>query len=490
MASVLDSFVQGAGQGATMRQQRQQVQDQELVRGLAPQIVVGDTAAYAQAAAVDPKAAQGYQEGNDAIAKRARGAAKFLQGALQSGNPQQIAAARQTIKPFMETLKPGTPYPLDMDPQQELAGIQAFLGQTAYVDAKSTGAVQSTYVDDAGQRVAILRDGSTRVLGANNPNIRVMEQPGALPYGVVTSGGQAGNIVQLGGAQPPQGAQQPATPYTIDPSLPPQVQQQIRQAEASGQPVPSQMNIAGPVRTPTAAEIESAKLQTQLQYAPAMGQVAAQTAGASEAARQSAQLQYLPQQEAIKTNAAIQQSAGVTQARGQVEQQLEAQQALPRVVQTSNQAIGLIDQALNHPGRAAATGLSGTIDPRNYTPGTDARDFQVLLDQIKGGTFLQAFQTLKGGGAITEVEGRKAEQAIARLNTAQSDEAFAKSLQDLKEVANSAKQTAIRRASGNQLQTGQRITDGPSGGRTVVRTGTHNGRRVVQYSDGTTDYAD
>lgn len=96
--------------------------------------------------------------------------------------------------------------------------------------------------------------------------------------------------------------------------------------------------------------------------------------------------------------------------------------------------IAVIDKALDHPGRSAATGLSGTIDPRNYVPGTDATDFRAVLDQIGGSAFLQAFESLKGGGAITEMEGKKASDAIARLNRTQSDSEFEVALNDLRQV--------------------------------------------------------
>lgn len=96
--------------------------------------------------------------------------------------------------------------------------------------------------------------------------------------------------------------------------------------------------------------------------------------------------------------------------------------------------ISVIDKALNHPGRETATGLSGVLDPRNYLPGTNARDFQVVLDQLNGSAFMQAFESLKGGGQITEIEGNKATAAIARLNRAQSDAEFQIALKDLRDV--------------------------------------------------------
>lgn len=62
--------------------------------------------------------------------------------------------------------------------------------------------------------------------------------------------------------------------------------------------------------------------------------------------------------------------------------------------------------------------------------GTKAADFYTLLEQVQGGTFMQAFNNLKGGGQITEQEGAKATAAIARLNPRQSEEGFAKALID------------------------------------------------------------
>lgn len=133
---------------------------------------------------------------------------------------------------------------------------------------------------------------------------------------------------------------------------------------------------------------------------------------------------------------------------------LEAQRA------SAAAQLGVIDQAIKHPGRETATGLSSTTDPRNFIPGTDATNFQVLLDQIGGAAFLQGFQSLKGGGAITEIEGKKAEQAIARLNRAQSDEEFKKSLQDLREVL----VTANKSLNGGSQQMQQAQHQQPAGG--------------------------
>jgi hypothetical protein len=103
-------------------------------------------------------------------------------------------------------------------------------------------------------------------------------------------------------------------------------------------------------------------------------------------------------------------------------------------VAAGNYMLSVIDRALQHPGLGTATGLQGLADPRNYLPGTDAKDFQAVHDQLIGNTFLQAYANLKGGGQITEIEGAKAQNAIARLNRAQSTDAYKGALQDLREV--------------------------------------------------------
>lgn len=126
----------------------------------------------------------------------------------------------------------------------------------------------------------------------------------------------------------------------------------------------------------------------------------------------------------------------------------QAQVALNTAATKAAQAERLIDEMLNHPGRETATGKSGVFDPRNYIPGTDAKDFQVRSKQLQGTVFLEAFQSLRGGGAITEVEGQKAEAAIARLDRAQSDEEYVKALRELKGIIRTGLINARKRASG------------------------------------------
>jgi hypothetical protein len=78
--------------------------------------------------------------------------------------------------------------------------------------------------------------------------------------------------------------------------------------------------------------------------------------------------------------------------------------------------------------------------------GTKAADFYSQLEQVQGGTFMQAFNNLKGGGQITEQEGAKATAAIARLNPRQSEEGFNKALMDFDGVLAQAQARATKSA--------------------------------------------
>jgi hypothetical protein len=121
---------------------------------------------------------------------------------------------------------------------------------------------------------------------------------------------------------------------------------------------------------------------------------------------------------------------------------------LPVIKSSVRNALETVEKMLNHPGMATATGRSGMLDPRNYMPGTDARDFKALRDQAQGQVFLDAYQSLKGGGVITEVEGLKAEQAKARMDTAQSDSAYREALKDYQSALMRGLQLAEERAGG------------------------------------------
>ena len=78
--------------------------------------------------------------------------------------------------------------------------------------------------------------------------------------------------------------------------------------------------------------------------------------------------------------------------------------------------------------------------------GSDTAGFLGRLEQIKGKTFLQAFESLKGAGQITEKEGEKATSALNRMNTAQSEVEFIKAAREFEENLNRGMALAKQKA--------------------------------------------
>lgn len=134
----------------------------------------------------------------------------------------------------------------------------------------------------------------------------------------------------------------------------------------------------------------------------------------------------------------------------------EAQADLGGTMSKAQESLALINKLRTHPGRQLATGKTSFM---GAMPGTEAYDFSRLNDQVAGRAFLEAFESLKGGGQITEVEGRKATEAIARLDRAQTEEGYMQALKDLEEVITAGMNRARQRA-GQPAQSQQIGGDG------------------------------
>lgn len=90
-------------------------------------------------------------------------------------------------------------------------------------------------------------------------------------------------------------------------------------------------------------------------------------------------------------------------------------------------------------------GFKQAVGTSSYIPvirGTLAADFLTDLEGLKGKAFLQAFEQLKGAGAITEKEGEAATKATAILDTSRSEDAFKRGLEDLKQITLTAQARA------------------------------------------------
>ncbi len=127
----------------------------------------------------------------------------------------------------------------------------------------------------------------------------------------------------------------------------------------------------------------------------------------------------------------------------EAEEQLKAQRELPRAVQTAKETVETVDKLLKHPGFEYLVGFGVPFATSRLYSGTPVAEANALLEQIKGKTFLEAFQTLKGGGQITEQEGAKAQSALNRMSANISEKDFKEAAFDF----TSSIQAAIDRAS-------------------------------------------
>lgn len=119
---------------------------------------------------------------------------------------------------------------------------------------------------------------------------------------------------------------------------------------------------------------------------------------------------------------------------------MKAQRALPAAVETAKQTISAVDKLLTHKGFENLVG-SG-IPFAKYVSGSETAGAESLYKQIKGKSFLEAFQSLKGAGAITEQEGAKAETALNRMDTSTSEKDFKEAAADFKDAV----QAGVNRA--------------------------------------------
>lgn len=291
---ILGSFERGRAQAR--QQQREQFADEELrarvergnqFRQLAGQAYgaspLDRQQLLSQAAAADPQGAMALDQqlgaGEDQKQKRLGVWASALTR-IPETNIEMRSALYQRMRP--EMLQFGLNAPEQYTPE---VGKMA----EAFMAMGAGGGVQSTVIGQDGQYYTVNRSTGaftpTGVMAA--PNIRVLEQEGQLPYGVVTGRGAAGQVVPFGapGAQPSPQAGAAPPPMAPSPGAAPAT----AVPPGATAPVPAPPGV-GPVRIPTVAETAADKARAeaavQLQTAPG---IASATTRATEEAKAEAE---------------------------------------------------------------------------------------------------------------------------------------------------------------------------------------------------------
>ena len=156
--NMLASFLQGQNAGLANREYRTQQANKSRLSELAPQIMAGDPNAYSQAVAIDPKAAQGYQDAGDAQLRKLQGFIKYVDGARARGNPAAVDAALRHGGPFIQQITgkaPPTTWTADMEPGwEELKARVAMVGAPSGEQDQFTLGPGSKRFDAAGNVVA------------------------------------------------------------------------------------------------------------------------------------------------------------------------------------------------------------------------------------------------------------------------------------------------------------------------------------------------
>ena len=152
-------------------------------------------------------------------------------------------------------------------------------------------------------------------------------------------------------------------------------------------------------------------------------------------------------------------------------------------IENINKLIGPPGKMQLHPGLNAAV---GSVDVRFPTVLQDTADAEAYIESLQSKASINALRDIRAGGSqsigqITEREWPRLESMKATLQMKQGDAQYPQSLNEYRDELLRMKSDAANALKGADTGTTER---------TVVRTGTSNGRKVVEYSDGTVEYAD
>lgn len=160
-------------------------------------------------------------------------------------------------------------------------------------------------------------------------------------------------------------------------------------------------------------------------------------------------LELAEQQAARAADPIYQETMAAARTRGTetAKSDVKALEVLPKLVATATDGITLIDELIGkrdakgnllkgaapHPGFEAAVGAT-LLPGARFVPGTAAASFDARFQQINSQSFLSAFESLRGGGHISNVEGEKATSAVNRMALAQEEKEFIAAARDVQDV--------------------------------------------------------
>ncbi len=528
-ADVVGNFQRGYGFGTQIKEARRIEDERNQIRNLAPKVLQGDQAAYQQVATINPEAANTLQDSSDRQFRRLSNVVGIMEQALKTGNPQAIQQAHATVSPWLSEMT-GKPVPPQWDEsmrpnferiaqQVKMAQMGNMAGAPAgfqqfQMTANAAGLIPGSPEYQQAAKIALGQEGRAasggygffefegadgrKRLGRNNPRTGMRE--------IYDEG--TGQFIPLGGGQsspsiaspmPAMGANPQQDYSAIAQEFPGVVISSTnrtpeRNAQVGG--VPNSQHIRGTaadfvvpqehrpaflqrLRSAGYEAIDEgdhihAELPPQQRMAQAAGLATGRSpeeqAGLTTAAQEAAKFSYLGPSEQIKTDAAVEQATREAQARAEIEnrQKLDAT-AQARTV-NADRTLGLLDEAERIIGGSTGSRAGAIADEIAAAGGISTA----------GGQAIAQLRTIAGQltASMPRMEGPQSDKDVQMYRDMAGD------------LANPNIPRETRLAALRTIRALQQKYASKPQGKTVTRTGTSNGRKVVQYSDGSIEYAD
>ncbi len=195
---------------------------------------------------------------------------------------------------------------------------------------------------------------------------------------------------------------------------------------------------------------------------PASAQVPPSVLAAQEAAKTTAQEQAKEAAAAAAAPALAQRERNISYSKERGTADAKFMESASSVVEASNEGRNILNQMIGDAyidkrgkivvpkgGRRPHSGFEGVVGlgfpGMRFVPGSPEADFDKKFKQVIGKAFLKAFNDLRGGGSITEVEGIKATEAITRLSRSSSEVEFIRAARELEDILAKGEQRALDR---------------------------------------------
>lgn len=469
MADFQQNAFNAINQGFNFGQQVKAVQDQKKINQLASQGYGAPQqdrqGLLGQMAQVDARSAQQQEQAFANTDERRNTTLANMARILTSAPDQARPGLYQQMLPTLSQ------FGMSELPQEYNAQTAPIINQAADSIASAYGGggagstVQSQKVGEDGFIYNTFRDGRIVNTGVKaDSRTQLRDQPGIAPSLVNLRTGQTSPL-QAGPVQQ-QGAN---GAYTIDPSLPPAVQAQIRAAESAG--VDYNGGNAGIVQArQDPSQIITPYQQAQLANQDRSNARADMAAEDARAARQAA--------------SETKQIAAQQKAR-EAQQNISTRQARLNDVRRGS---ARLDAALKAYDDAALSGLSGLPGSSALSMTPAGQELQAAAEGMKDS--MLALTRVPGVGSQSDYEAKIA--GMRYPQPGQYSDTNSNSMTQLRAFVNDLTGDAQRanEADRGSLQATTQVVDGPRG-RTVTRRGrTPDGRVVIQYSDGAIEYGD